>query len=125
MVEVRVGEDHGIDFSSRHRGLFPVAQPPLFLPLEHAAVNQDLHAAFAGSVGFRVDEVFGSSYSAGGAEKLQIGHSLPSTSEFAGADYFILSSKLTLLLSTQVLGSCFMASARPIRPYFWTLFCRP
>src|SRR6266567_3104744 len=89
MVQVRMREDYGINLARRYRRLLPVAQPPLFWSLEHAAVNQDLEPLFAGRIGSGIDEMFGSSYSAGSAEKLQIGHGRPWSFRFVEADYCI------------------------------------
>jgi len=53
-----MSKDHGVNFGRGHWRLLPAAQPPIFWPLEHAAVDQDLQTLFARNIGPGVDEMF-------------------------------------------------------------------
>ncbi len=45
MIKVRVGQDYGINFFGWNGRVLPVAFTPFFLPLEQAAINENLEAA--------------------------------------------------------------------------------
>src|SRR5689334_14349812 len=75
MIEMRVGQDHGIDGMRGNRRGLPVAFTPLFWPLKHAAVDQDLKTILSIEVAAGINQVFGTSDSPGGAKKLNVGQS--------------------------------------------------
>src|ERR1043166_2068523 len=75
MVEMSVGQHHGVNIAGRNRSVFPVANSPFLCSLEQAAVDEHLKTLFVGSVVAGVDEMFRSGHGAGGAKKLKISHS--------------------------------------------------
>ena len=64
VIDMGMGQDHGVDVAGRHGQVGPVAQAQFFQPLEQPAVDQDFTAAVP-------QQVFRACYRAGGAEKLK------------------------------------------------------
>src|SRR5579859_5781101 len=87
MVDMSVGEHHGVNIAGRNRSIFPVANSPFLCSLEQAAVDKHLEAWVVGSVVTGIDEMFRSGHSAGGAKKLKVGHGAPWKS-FLTANHF-------------------------------------
>jgi hypothetical protein len=63
---MRVGENNRVNFTRRDRGVPPVALAPFLLPLEEAAVDQNLKPLLAARIAGGVDEVLRASDGPGG-----------------------------------------------------------
>src|SRR5690349_22857146 len=87
MVEMSMGQHHGVNIAGRDGSVFPVANSPFLCSLEQAAVDEHLKAWVVGSVIAGIDEVFRSGHGAGGAKKLKVGHGTPWKS-FLTANHF-------------------------------------
>src|ERR1043166_117453 len=87
VVEMSVGQHHGVNIAGRNRSVFPVANPPFLGSLEQATVDEYLKTWFVGSVVTGVDEMFRSGHGSGSAKKLKVGHSAPWKS-FLTANHF-------------------------------------
>src|ERR1044071_4651974 len=87
MVEMGVGQHHGINIAGRNRSVFPVTNSPFLCSLEQAAVDKHLKTRVVGGVVAGIDEMFRSGHGAGGAKKLKVGHGAPWKS-FLTANYF-------------------------------------
>ena len=76
MIEVRVGEDHRVDFLRGNWSVPPVALAPLFWPLKKATINQHLKAVLAGRIS-SIDQVLGTGDRTRRAEELNVGQCRP------------------------------------------------
>jgi hypothetical protein len=94
VVEMSVGQHHGVNLAGRNRSVFPVAKSPFFCSLEQAAVDEQLKTWLVRSIVAGIDEVFRSGHSAGGAKKLKIGHRAPWKS-FLTANHFTARAALS------------------------------
>ncbi len=70
VIEMRVGENHRIDRTCRHRQILPVALPPFFLSLEEAAIDEHLQATCA--VVIHMDQMLRSGHHTRSTEKLNV-----------------------------------------------------
>src|SRR5215470_11276305 len=72
VVQMGMGQDHGINLSRRHWRIFPVADAPLLPALKQATVNENLQALLAVEIAGCVDEMLRARHRSCGAQKLKI-----------------------------------------------------
>ena len=78
VIEVRVGQDDGVDLTRRNREFGPVAEAQLLQPLKQTAVDEDALPAV-------LEQIFRPGDRAGGTEKRQVSHSIDDDIRLAGA----------------------------------------
>ena len=67
VIQVCVGQDHGVDLARRHRKFRPIAKAQFLQPLEQTAVHEHPLPGV-------LEQVFRPGHGAGGAKKRQISH---------------------------------------------------
>src|SRR5208337_3234424 len=85
VIDVRMGQDDGVDRGRWHRKVLPIALAPFLLALEQPTIHQDLETSRA--VVVHVDQVLRAGNNSGRAKKLNIAQS-------------VLASRLTFLSGT-------------------------
>src|SRR5262249_21055973 len=76
VVEMGVGQNHGVDLSRRYWSIFPVADAPLFPTLKQTTVNENLQSLLAVKIAGGVDEMLRARHRPRGAQKLKVSQSV-------------------------------------------------
>src|SRR5215813_1766861 len=73
MIEVRMRENHRVDFLGRNRRVLPVSFTPFLLALKQTTINQNLETIFASRVGSSVDQMLGAGNHSRRSQELNVG----------------------------------------------------
>src|SRR5215472_9771765 len=76
VVQMGVGQDHGVNLSRRYWRIFPVADAPLLPTLKQATVNENLQALLAVEIAGGVDEMLRACHRSRSAQKLKVSQSV-------------------------------------------------